>query len=904
MKKLFKFSGIAVISMMILLSVSCKNSVHSEKKDTQQDYGTVCITFGGGTARTVLPSEIAIEKLYYVLTFTQTDGDGNITESQAGSDQRTLEVAVGTWDLLIKGYNSENDSTNASKALVSYSQSGIVVSWGESVTINAKLLPNLDNLTQNGSGTLRYDITFPEETAGVLKVYTYPENTLIGEPHVLSKSKNIDSLELSSGYYNINVSYENQGKIKLWSELAHINDNAITEVVVGANDFTDYLQSPGPVDISLSMDKFTMTDEGEGVFSDVLPIILFATEESTRTISVDGVAVVAWKVGDTILGTGNSITLNASLFPAGIYNLRLVFVKDGKVWQGNLSFEVVGTTLHVTNTSQWENALATIRSEGSNKGHIIVINEEVAVPGITSEITTNTGFGSNNTNVSVLLKGNGKLYLNSQGSIIRLGNGHTLVIDSEDLILEGMTNGQNGSSKDNTKPLIFVQKNGSLVFKAGTITGNTNPNTNYGYGGGGVFVDGDGTFTMTGGTITKNSTGSGWGWGDGVYLWENSSFLMSGGTISENGGQGVVVYGNFTMQGDSSISGHIGSSGVSVAGGTGGTFIMKDNASIHGNTQDANGGGGVEVGRGTFIMEDNASIYDNSATSNGGGVLIFEGKFTMKGNASIHDNSSDYCGGGVGIRGNAILTMEDNSSIWNNTGDTGAGVSIGWETDDTGTLIMRDKASVYTNNSSGFGGGVRITSKGTLTMFDDSSIYGNISDDWGAGGVYVGSNGTFTMKDTSSVYGNTSNASSYGGGVSISGGTFIMQDDTSVHNNTAREGGGVSLGWGTQYQGTFIMSDNASIYGNSTKGSVSTNTGFGGGVNIDSGSFTMTGGIIYGNSSNEMSNTSINDGAALYLSPYGSVICQYGSFDNEVWNSAGDFETTNDTIEVVNGQLK
>ena len=157
---------------------------------------------------------------------------------------------------------------------------------------------------------------------------------------ILAETENNGTLELISGYYNVSVSYESQSKIKIWSDVAHINDNAITEIIVGVNDFTDYLPSPGPVDISLSMDKFTMTDEGEGVFSDVLPIALDKRTGDIRTIAVDNLLVVEWKVGNTLLGSGDSITLNADVFPSGVYTLNLTFLKNGKYWSSSIRFEV------------------------------------------------------------------------------------------------------------------------------------------------------------------------------------------------------------------------------------------------------------------------------------------------------------------------------------------------------------------------------------------------------------------------------------------------------------------------------------------------------------------------------------------------------------------------------------
>ena len=93
------------------------------------------------------------------------------------------------------------------------------------------------------------------------------------------------------------------------------------------------------------------------------------------------------------------------------------------------------------------------------------------------------------------------------------------------------------------------------------------------------------------------------------------------------------------------------------------------------------------------------------------------------------------------------------------------------------------------------------------------------------GGVYVGGGGTFTMTG-GSIAGNTANA---GGGVYVDeGGTFTMEDG-SINNNQATSGGG-------------------------------------GGVMVNKGSFTLSGGSITGNTTN--SDTF----------GYGGGVCLYGTF--------------------------
>jgi hypothetical protein len=141
--------------------------------------------------------------------------------------------------------------------------------------------------------------------------------------------------------------------------------------------------------------------------------------------------------------------LNAELYPDGVYTLNLTFIKDSKPWLTSLTFEVVGSDpIKVTNTIEWENALSTIRSGGNNESYNIVVIGNVGVPGITSN-----SFG-NVSGLTVTMRGSGKLYLTSQGSIIQLANNQNLYI--EDIILEGLKVGQNGASVDNNTSLVHI----------------------------------------------------------------------------------------------------------------------------------------------------------------------------------------------------------------------------------------------------------------------------------------------------------------------------------------------------------------------------------------------------------------------------------------------------------------
>lgn len=218
----------------------------------------------------------------------------------------------------------------------------------------------------------------------------------------------------------------------------------------------------------------------------------------------------------------------------------------------------------ITTAAQWDNALTAIRnggngSGGAPKGYSITINGNIVIPGSTG---TATSFASVQ-NIVVTLKGNGRLSMSSNGSILRIGNTQRLIIDSASLTLQG--------HNDNNNALLHIEAGGALELKDGTITGNINVGTyiSPGHavtnGGGGVLVD-NGIFTMSGGVISKNVAAA----GGGVMVYNNGTFNMTGGTITGNlgpaGGGGVYVSGTLEK-----IGGTITGMGSDPDGGNGGS---------------------------------------------------------------------------------------------------------------------------------------------------------------------------------------------------------------------------------------------------------------------------------------------------------------------------------------------
>jgi len=256
----------------------------------------------------------------------------------------------------------------------------------------------------------------------------------------------------------------------------------------------------------------------------------------------------------------------------------------------------------IYNASDWERALKDIKAGNDNTTYLLIIEEDVGIPGSTGfsfnpvvRVVTNqaTGISWNEYHfkpVTIGITGKGKLYLTSDGFLLNI-NGQTVIIDGE-VTLEGR--------KTNNLPLIFVNQEGliahtKLELRNGTLRGN---------GRGAVQIQG-GEFTMRGGAITGNSSLNGggvciMGEPDGVF------FTMSGGTISGN----TAVY-------DKSAAGKGGYGSDNKTGSGGGIYLSGGRVSITGGTISGNkavrGGAIFIYGVGGRINKSGGVIYGNDA---------------------------------------------------------------------------------------------------------------------------------------------------------------------------------------------------------------------------------------------------------------------------------------------------
>lgn len=287
-------------------------------------------------------------------------------------------------------------------------------------------------------------------------------------------------------------------------------------------------------------------------------------------------------------------------------------------------------------------------------------------------------------------------------------------------------------------------------------------------------------------------------------------------------GGGVYVEGDFSMTGGS-ISGCSAKSGGGVHVGAwnkNATFDMSGNAVIRNcrcksDSSDAQGGGVYALGR--FTMSDNAAIRDcecitNSGSAWGGGVFVSRHdktiEFTMSGSAVIENckvtaaspnsRTTSY-GGGVYVAERSSLTLEDNTKIKDCSAEnTSGGAAYGGGIFIRGDLTIAGSAEVGENCTAGIGSGIYLEvisySSGSWNLYANGGVI--------AGEVVLNNSSNYggTIKITSSNEGTTEfKGSVLNNNGTIEKGTFTGE----VTNNGTISGG--------EFTGTVINSESGTI---------------------------------------------------------------------------------------------
>ena len=447
-----------------------------------------------------------------------------------------------------------------------------------------------------------------------------------------------------------------------------------------------------------------------------------------------------------------------------------------------------------------------------------------------------------------------------------------------------------------------------------TITGNTATTR-----GGGIFLQ-TGTVTLSGGSVSNNTSKD----CGGVYVTDNTTLSAENTSFNNNkstteSGGAIVNKGTVTLTSCTLDSNESKKRGGAIFSDD--AELSLTNCAVTNNTTDGVGGG-ICMYDGTLNLVG-GTITGNTGSQGGSGIWVDDDvdAFNVKGKVIVNNNNNSniYLSSGKKLNINGALESgtqigvtlqnvsgtfttgyktnnpETNPDVYFST-DAGSAIAADangevmviesdWkflqkqinELDDSagGSFLILEKDWKAANNdvplvipagktiilnlnghkidAKGFTGTV-ITVNGTLIIRDTSSektgvITGGSSAADG-GGIYVASTGQLTLESGTI---SSNKAKGNGGGV-YSEGTVTVSGGKISNNSSEKDGGGI------YNEGTLTISD-GEISDNTAKSS-------GGAVSIKSGTVTVTGGTMTGNTATTY------HGGAIYLK--GAVLNLYG----------------------------
>ena len=589
--------GIALVCVMLF--TTCNDVFDPPEIQTPVDYGRIRISFAGEeAARTVLPSTTFYQ---YTYTFIKADEQNGVIKAPGNDGFFSLEV--GSYTVEVQAFTGNGETLAAT---------GVSSAFNVGPGSNEPVEVVLTGVGAEAQGEFSYTITYPAGAAAEITLHKWPglDTIALNPINVTQGNGKTQTLQLGTGSYLLTILVSKTGLYAGISEAIHIYPSLATAYTKNYVD-NDFLPKVPGAAVSA-------------------PMLNGATQNSITINPVDppnnGQAVeYGINTTNTAPSTWQS-DLTFSGLSGGVYYLfaRSAENYDYTAGAASASLQVI----IVTTTEQWNTALTTIRNGGSGtsgnrKTYTVMVFGNVAVPGSTA---TSSSFGSVQY-IAVTLKGSGTLSLNSQGSILRLGSNQILIIDSENLTLQGRS--------INSYAVMYVQNGGTLELKNGAISGNTSSAN-----GGGVYLDG-GAFTMSGGTISGNTvSGSSSPSGGGVYVVSPGSFTMTGGIVygrdagsplANTGTTGAALYVR---------------SGTARYGDASNILPHTDNYSSYTNNTIIPGAGGGSFvsdytidGMGTFTYDGSAktvSVTRKENASPGAIIVLYNGTETLPVNVGTY----------------------------------------------------------------------------------------------------------------------------------------------------------------------------------------------------------------------------------------------------------------------------
>ncbi len=329
----------------------------------------------------------------------------------------------------------------------------------------------------------------------------------------------------------------------------------------------------------------------------------------------------------------------------------------------------------------------------------------------------------------------------------------------------------------------------------------------------------------------------------------------------------AITASNTNAAVDACASGAAGADTINFASGIGTITLTATGAGENNNvsgdldiTDDLtiNGGSGVIIEGGPVLNERVIDIPANPTTGAAAAVTITDATI-RKGNAIFAPNESSSFGGGIRVNGKAPPV-------------------------DNGAALTLRRSTVTDNHADQNGGGIYDEFRSDITL-EDSTVSTSTAGD--TGGIHV--RGTLTMVN-STVSGNEGGG--LGGGISAGGGTTVTMTGSTMSGNTANNeaGGSDGNGGGIYMSGATVTLTDSTVSSNTSEGG-SSNRGLGGGIYEDSGTLTLANTTVSGNTAQSGSDANADgEGGGIYKLSGATTL----SNSTVAFNTAGAAETGGD----------
>jgi len=618
-----------------------------------------------------------------------------------------------------------------------------------------------------------------------------------------------------------------------------------------------YVKSPGT--IKMSGGKITSNDNGSGVF-------LYAggnfelsgnAEISSNTAGSHhggGVAIYANSGGTFTMSGGTIKNHSGSTNSHGIAmtgNAGVITISGGTIENNSPTdnvgggvflnygtFTMTGGTIK-NNTAKWgggilakENAASVSISGGIisgntanvNGGGVMVESGTLSISGGTISGNTAKGVSTGDGNTgkgggvcttvtctisdSALIKGNTSLY--EGGGVYSIGGKLT--------ISGGQIGAENEANYSEDGGGVFVGATAALEISGSAKILYNRCTTS----GAGVFVAGEQvTFTMSGGDISHNYNEG--GNGGGFWVGNLKSCSITGGTVNYNTtyiGCGAGMFFNRPITGGASVSG----------------LYLEENSANHagGGLYFGNYGGTITATVTNVTMKNNhatAQATSDVPTAGSGGGVAVRVESGASGNVTVTFTDCIINGNTAREKGGGIYIVNQNTAGSKPIVTINGTTKIG-ESDATKNTAQTGGGGVYVHNISGNNGTITFKMEGSVSVKHNTSVESG-------GGVFLASVTGAVINGADIVGNKTTGTAGSGGGIAMYKATLTMEGTTVSGNAAGFNGGGVTLN-----QSTLEATD--CVFGDDTNGGNACSHR-GGGIYVENGNLTLTGGNVTGN---------------------------------------------------------